>query len=159
MGLGVVSVFAIVGIFELLEKDRGDLFDHIEELNGFYGCYDYPYTYFDLSQIEREFAATDVQIRGKWYQIITVMQILLNIVYTKLYMILVDEQLKVADGRVDNNQVDVPQPAYPGALPEVLPPEIGTKAWAKLQKTTRRDVAGKTTRVDETGILMVEISH
>ena len=44
----------------LIEADKGDLFDILKPLNGFPGCYDYPYVYFDLEKIKTDFKRTNV---------------------------------------------------------------------------------------------------
>lgn len=68
----------------------------LENLNGFVGCFDYPFVYLDMNQIELEFADTNVQARGRWYKIISSLTILLNILYCVLYWNLVVEQMEVA---------------------------------------------------------------
>ena len=91
----VFNLTCLIAMAALLRIDKGDLYDVLDPLNGFPGCYEYPYVYFDLRRIKHEFNRSDVQWRGKWFNIIIIFHCLIIAFFMIAYCLLSKEQSRI----------------------------------------------------------------
>ena len=77
----VMNIVSIIIVAKIVVKDKGDIFEKLETLSGFAGCYESPYINFDLNQLKNEFNSTNVQVLGKLCLATLIIQTVLPIFY------------------------------------------------------------------------------